>query len=131
MSTSFLIPYLIGPSGLFLTGGGLVLVKEDLALFNIPSRDLVLLLAAARLKACSFFCCCSAESFLVTAYLKSNSPLFSIVKEADFLECTTIEPKLMSFIGEIKKREKTALALIRIGMLAMTSPCSPMCVSIT
>ena len=34
-------------------------------------------------------------------------------------------------MGEMKKRENTALALIRIGMLAMTSPCSPTCVSIT
>lgn len=79
------------------------MVKEDLAELKVPSRDLVLFLAAARLKACSFFCCCSADSFLVTAYRKSNSPLFSIVKEADFRECTTIEPKLMSFMGEMEK----------------------------
>ena len=65
------------------------------------------------------------------AYLKSNSPLFSIVKEADFREWTTIDPKLISLMGEIKKREKTALALILIGMFAMTSPFSPVCVSIT
>ena len=61
-------------------------MKDDLAELRLPSRDLVLFLAAARLSACSFFCCCSADSFFVIAYLKSNSPLFSIVKEADFRE---------------------------------------------
>ena len=106
-------------------------MNEDLAELRVPSRDLVLFLAAARLRACSFFCCCSADSFLVTAYLKSNSPLFSMVNEADFLEWTTMDPKLMSLMGEMEKREKTALAVILIGMLAMTSPLSPMWVSIT
>lgn len=37
------------------------------------------------------------------AYLNSNSPLFSITKERDFLEFRMIEPKLMSFTGEILK----------------------------
>ena len=106
-------------------------VKEDRAELSLPSRDLVLFLTAARPIACCCFCCCSADSFLVTAYLKSNSPLFSTVKEDDLREWTTIEPKLMSLMGEIEKRENTALALILIGMLAMTSPWSPICVSIT
>lgn len=127
----FFFFYLSGPSVLFLIGGGLEAVKDDLADPSAPSRDLFLLLAAARLSACCCFCCCSADSFLVTAYLKSNSPLFSIVNEADLREWTTIEPKLMSLIGEMKNREKTALALIRMGMFAITSPWSPTCVSIT
>lgn len=97
-------------------------MKDDRADPSAPSRDLVLFLAAAKLRACCCFCCCSADSFFVTAYLKSNSPLFSMVKEADLREWTTIEPKLISLIGEMENRENTALALIRMGMLAITSP---------
>ena len=36
------------------------------------------------------------------AYLNSNSPLFSSVKEDDLREFTTIAPKLMSLIGEME-----------------------------
>ena len=59
------------------------------------------------------------------AYLNSNSPLFSNVKVADLRVLTTNEPKLISSMGEIEKWEKTALADIEIGILAITSPVSP------
>jgi len=40
------------------------------------------------------------------AYLNSNSPLFSSVKEDDLREFTTIAPKLMSLIGEMENLQE-------------------------
>ncbi len=37
--------------------------------------------------------------FLVRAYLNSNSPLFSMVKDRDFREPATMHPKLQSLMG--------------------------------
>lgn len=65
----------------------------------MPSLDFDLVLPAA---AFTVTCLRSAETFFVMAYLNSNFPLFSRVKEQDLRVLTTIEPKLMSLMGDIE-----------------------------
>ena len=47
---------------------------------------------------CLIFCT-SSGSFLVTAYLNSKDPLFSIVNEFDLRPAITMQPKLTSLVG--------------------------------
>ena len=115
--------YLSGPpsDNLFLIPLGLVKLIRAVEL-SLPSRDFVRFFAATAAMLIALIFCSSEDIFLVMAYLNSNSPLFSSVNEALLRALIVMGPKLISLAGETRGCEKTALALTRMGMLAITSP---------
>ncbi len=122
--------YLSGPSDLCLVIFGLDKLIRAVEL-SLPSRDFVRFFAATAAMLIALIFCSSEDIFFVMAYLNSKSPLFSSVNEALLRALIIMGPKLMSLTGEMSGCAKTALALIRMGMLAITSPCSPTWASMT